>query len=119
MNASDLARQLAELLVPLLVPAIAWLLALARRWHINTTVVRAIARGAGAAYLSLVQDRQGATVVGIERAIDAGADYVEQRIPDTLGKAGFHNSDSVRQAVRAQLGTLLAADPSVKIGGMA
>lgn len=115
MNTPTLAAQLAELLVPLLVPIIAWLLALARRWHINTTVVRAIVRGAGAAYLSLVQDRDGASTAAIERAVDAGAAYVEQRIPATLNKAGFNNTDSVRQAVRAQLGTLLAADPSVQV----
>jgi hypothetical protein len=112
-----LAGQLAELLAAALVPVFAWALALLRRWHINTTVVRAVVRGAGAAYMSLVQDRDGATTGAIERAVDAGAAYVEQRIPATLGKAGFHNTDSVRQAVRAQLGTLLAADPGVKIGG--
>lgn len=112
-----LAAQLAELLAAALVPLLAWLLALARRWHINTTVVRAIVRGAGAAYMSLVQDKQGPTTAAIERAVDAGAAYVEQRIPSALNKAGFNSTDSVRQAVRAQLGTLLAADPSVKLGG--
>lgn len=91
--------------------------ALARRWHINTTVIRAVVRGAGAAYMSLVQDREGASTAAIERAVDAGAAYVEQRIPSALVKAGFGNTDSVRQAVRAQLGTLLAADPGVTIGG--
>jgi hypothetical protein len=115
MNTVSLAQHLAELLPPLLVPAIAWLLALARRWHINTTVVRAVVRGAGAAYLSLVRDSEGATYGAIERAVDAGAAYVEKRIPDTLGKAGFTTTDAVRDAVRAQLGTLLAADPSVQV----
>lgn len=115
MNSPELAQHLAELLAAALVPAIGWLLTIIRRWHINTTVVRAVVRGAGAAYLSLVQEKQGATTSAIERAVDAGAAYVEQRIPATLGKAGFSNTDSVRQAVRAQLGTLLAADPSVRV----
>ena len=112
-----LADQLAELLAAALVPIAGYLLALVRRWHINTTVVRAIVRGAGAAYMSLLQDKAGTAAPAVERALDAGAAYVQQRIPATLEKAGFGNTDAVRQAVRAQLGTLLAADPNVKVGG--
>jgi hypothetical protein len=36
-------------------------------------------------------------------------------VPDTLPKAGFVNTDAVRQAVRAELGKMLAADPSVSV----
>jgi hypothetical protein len=112
-----LADQLAELLAAALVPIAGYLVALVRRWHINTTVLRAVVRGAGAAYMSLLQDKAGASAPAVERALDVGAAYVQQRVPASLPKAGFGNTDSVRQAVRAQLGTLLAADPSIKVGG--
>ena len=116
MDPTLLAEHLAELLAAALVPAAGWLLTIARRWHINTTVLRAVARGAGTAYLSLLQDRQGTTPGAIERAVAAGAAYVEARVPGAVDKAGM-GAEDVAQAVRAQLGTLLAADPSVRVGG--
>lgn len=117
MNITALAQQLAELLVPLIVYILGHGLVLLRRRGINETVVAAIGRGAGAAYAELVRSREGATGTALERAVDAGAAYVEQRIPATLNKAGFQNTDSVRDAVRAELGRLLAADPNVSIKG--
>lgn len=116
MSAEDLARLLVELLMPALLAVAGWALALLRRWAINATVLRAVARGAGAAYLSMVQEKAGASEGAVNRAVLAGADYVEQRIPDTLARAGV-TALALQQIVRAELGRMLAADPSVKVGG--
>jgi hypothetical protein len=115
MDATTIADTLASWIAAALVPLIAYGLALLRRWGINQTVLAAIGRGAGAAYAELLRARDGATPAAIERAVDAGAEYVEKRVPDTLPKAGFVNTDAVRQAVRAELGKMLAADPSVSV----
>lgn len=113
MEPQTIASDLAVWIAPALVPLIGYGLALLRRWRINETVIAAIVRGAGAAYAELVRNREGVTTSAMEAAVDAGAAYVEQRIPATLAKAGFASTDAVRQAVKAQLGTLLAADPTV------
>ena len=117
MNTETIAREIANLIVPLLIPAVGYGLALLRRWRINDVVLRAIVRGAGAAYVELVQSKQGTNNAAIEAAVDVGAGYVESRIPATLVKAGLASPDAVRDAVRAQLGTLLAADPTVGVRG--
>jgi hypothetical protein len=117
MDLTALAQQLTELLVPLIVYILGHGLVLLRRWRINETVLAAIARGAGAAYAELVRRKEGTTHAAIEHAVDIGAAYVERRVPDTLPKAGFVNTNAVRDAVRAQLGTLLAADPTVSPKG--
>lgn len=117
MTTESLAGLMGQMLAAGLLPLAAWLLAMLRRARINDTVLRAVARGAGAAYMSLLEDRgQGVTATTIDRAVDAGAAYVESRVPATLPKAGV-NTDAVRDLVRAELGKLLAADPSVKING--
>ena len=107
MTPQAIADVIGQLIAPALVPVIGYLLALLRTWHINATVLRAVARGAGAAYLSMVESRRGVT-----SAVDAGAAYVETRVPDTLRKAGL-DSGAVKQLVRGELGKLLAADPTV------
>jgi hypothetical protein len=117
MDLTALAQQLAELLVPIIVYILGHGLVLLRRWRINDTVLAAITRGAGAAYAELVRGKEGTTHAAIERAVDVGAAYVEKRVPATLPKAGFVNHDAVRDAVRAHLGTLLAADPTVSPKG--
>lgn len=115
MDAEALAHQVTQLLVPLIVPAVAYLLAMLRRWRINDVVLRAIVRGAGAAYLEMVRSRPAAGHSSIESAVEIGAAYVESRVGATLPKAGFTDPAAVRDAVRAQLGTLLAADPTVGV----
>jgi hypothetical protein len=117
MDATTIADTLASWIAAALVPLIAYGLALLRRWGINDTVLAAITRGAGAAYAELVRGKEGTTHAAIERAVDVGAAYVEKRVPATLPKAGFVNHDAVRDAVRAHLGTLLAADPTVSPKG--
>lgn len=117
MNTETIARDLADLIVPLLIPAVGYGLALLRRWRINDVVLRAVVRGAGAAYVELVRGKEGTSHGAIEAAVDVGAAYVEARVPDTLAKAGLKSPDAVRDAVRAQLGTLLAADPTVGVRG--
>jgi len=107
------ARLIADLAVPLLVPLLAWLGSIAAKWHINSTVLRAVARGAGVAYLALLEERRGTG--GLPQAIAQGASYVEARVPDYLGKLGI-TSDRLDGMVRGELGKLLAADPSIKIG---
>jgi hypothetical protein len=116
MDLEATARHIADLMVPAIVYLLGHALVVLRRAKINETVIAAIGRGAGAAYTELLRSRDGATPAAIERAVDAGAQYVERRIPATLNKAGFGNTDSVRDVVRAELGKLLAADPNVQIG---
>lgn len=116
MTAESLAKILADIAVPLLIPVLTWLGAQLRDWHINTTILKAVARGAGAAYLSLVEESRGATPAAINRAVQAGSAYVEPRVADYLAKRGI-TTEALDGMVRAQLGTLLAADPGVKVGG--
>jgi hypothetical protein len=116
MTAESLAALLGQIATAGLLPLAAWLLAMLRRAKINDTVLKAVARGAGAAYMSLLEDRdRGVTPGTIAKAVDDGAAYVEERVTGTLTKAGV-DTDAVRSLVRAELGKLLAADPSVKVG---
>ncbi len=121
MNTETIAQMLSQWIVELLMPVLIYLIGhavvLLRRWRINDVVLRAVVRGAGAAYVELVRGKEGTSGPAIEAAVDVGAAYVEARVPDTLAKAGLKIPDAVRDAVRAQLGTLLAADPTVGVRG--
>jgi hypothetical protein len=101
-----LGQAITAALVPLVGIALAWL----RRWHINETVLKAVTRGAGAAYMTMVEDKRA----GISGAVEVGAAYVERRVPTALARAGV-DSDALRELVKSHLGTLLPADPSFRV----
>lgn len=115
MTAESLAAAFSDWIVAALVPLAAWLLSMMRRAAIRDTVLRAVVRGAGAAYMSLLEDKaQGVTPATVARAVDDGAAYVESRVPASLPKVGL-DTEAVRTMVRAELGKLLAADPGVTV----
>lgn len=95
--------------------ALAWL----RRRNINTTVIEAVGRAAGEAYRHVAASGRPITDPGaLGAAIDAGGRYLVDRIPDTLQRAGV-TPEAAAQLVGAELGRLLALDPSVRVGGAA
>jgi hypothetical protein len=95
----DLETSLSEIVAALLVPVFGYLAVLLRRWRINDTVLRAVARGAGTALLAMRAGRDEA------RAVEAGVDYVLSRVPDAARKAGV-DGDALAEMVRAELGVL-------------
>jgi len=110
----ELETSLVEIVAAVLVPVFGYLAVLLRRHLARHTVLRAVARGAGEAYLVMLAQRRG--VEGVGSAVEAGADYVIDRVPNALRTAG-ENGEAVRKMVRGELGKLLAADPGVKVGG--
>ena len=102
MTIEEIASWLGQIVF---VPLIAYGLRILSKWHINSTVLRAVARGAGAAYLSYREDK--ATPSSLPLAVEVGAEYVATRVPGAMHKAGV-DVDAVRAMVRAELGTLLA-----------
>jgi|GEM_PF-6895676 len=112
MNVEATARLIADLAVPLLVPLLAWLGSIAAKWHINGTVLRAVARGAGVAYLTMVKEQRG--TAAIPQAVALGASYVETRVPGYLAKLGI-TSERLDGMIEGELGRMFAADPNIKI----
>jgi hypothetical protein len=110
----NLETSLAEIVAAALVPVFGYGLALFRKHMARSTVLRAVARGAGEAYLVMLEQQRG--VAGARSAVEAGADYVIDRVPAAMASAGV-NGEDVRQMVRAHLGTMLPADPNLKVGG--
>lgn len=99
---------LASVCFPLLVAAL-------RKRNINTTIIEAVGRAAGGAYLSIVQS--GLSVRDpqvITKAIAVGGAYLAERIPETLAQAAVTPAGAA-QMVGAELGKLLAADPTVSV----
>lgn len=111
-----------EYAVPLLIaavsPALAWIASLLNKAQINSVVTRAIGRGVGAAYMSLLQDRRGADQTAVAKAESAAVDFVMggPSVVPLLPKAGI-SPDRLREIVSAELGVLLSKDPTVSIGG--
>jgi len=106
-------QALAAAAVPMLgALALAWL----RRRQINTTVFEAVGRAAGESYRHIAASGRPVTDrVALAAGISADGSYLLDRIPDTLRAAGLSPEDAA-QIVGAELGKLLAADPSIKIG---
>jgi len=95
----DLETSLSEIIAALLVPLVGYLAVLLRRWRINDTVLRAVARGAGTALLAMRAGHDEA------RAVEAGVDYVVSRVPDAARKAGV-DGVALAEMVRAEMGVL-------------
>jgi hypothetical protein len=91
--------------------ALVWL----RRHQINTRVIEAVGRAAGEAYKQMVQSGGGTNPASLAAAVTEGRAYLMARIPDTLKAAGLA-PDAAAQMVSAELGKLLAIDPTVGVG---
>lgn len=114
--AAALAPWLNALLIAVL-PAIgAWAVAELRRRNLNATVVAAMERAGGEAYRHLLASGRPATdPAALAAAARAGALYMLDRVPDAMRARGVTESGA-EQAAAAELGRLLAADPSVRVG---
>jgi hypothetical protein len=87
-----------------------------RRHRVNIVVIEAVGRAAGEAYRQMVQS--GASIThstALAAAVAAGCDYLAARIPDALKAAGI-TPEGAAQMVSAELGKLLAIDPTVGVG---
>lgn len=106
--------------VSALIPALfALTLVWLRQHRINTTVLAAVGRAAGEAYKQIVQS--GGTAnnpVSLAAAIAEGREYLFARIPDALKAAGV-TPEGAAQLVSAELGKLLALDPTVNAASWA
>lgn len=92
--------------------ALVWL----RRHQINTRVIEAVGRAAGEAYKQMIQSAgTQPTGVSLAAAVSAGCDYLLARIPETL-RAAEITPEGAAQMVSAELGRLLAIDPTVGVG---
>jgi hypothetical protein len=93
----ELETSLAEIVAAALVPVFGYLAVLARRHLARHTVLRAVARGAGEAYLVMLAQRRG--VEGVGSAVEAGADALESL-------ASNDNDGRIRAALMIAANTL-------------
>ena len=103
----------ATALVPsLFALALLWL----RQHQINTRIIQSVGRAAGESYKQMIQPGgDGANKISLAAAISTGRDYLLARVPDALKSAGI-TPEAAAQLVSAELGKLLAIDPTVGIG---
>lgn len=95
--------------------ALVWL----RQHQVNTTVLAAVGRAAGEAYKQILQSGgEASNPVGLAAAIAEGREYLLARIPDALRAAGV-TPEGAAQMVSAELGKLLALDPTISVAAPA
>lgn len=113
----ELTQALAPVLLATLLGLVGWGAEQLRKLHINATVARALARAAGVAYLSLLQQRRGADPTAINQAVTAAADFVKNgpTVAPLLPKAGIDDM-RLEDLLRAEVGKLLMQDPGVTVG---
>lgn len=95
----------ATALVP---PLFGWALVMLRKHKINTTVIEAVGRAAGEAWLQM--EKAGADPAhapSVAAAVAEGRDYLLKRIPDALKSAGV-TPEGAAQMVSGELGKLVA-----------
>ena len=110
-----LALAAVGVVAPLLyVRVLAWLRARA----IDTTIYEAIGRAGGRAYSALLASGRPVTDrAAIAAAAAVGGAYLMQTVPGALGAKGVADPAAMAELAGAELGRLLAADPTVKPGG--
>lgn len=115
--ASALSDWIVQLLMPVLVALVGRAVLIARNWNINATVARAIGRAAGAAYMTLLEDRRGTDATAVNRAVNEAVAFVNDgpSVVPLLAKAGI-DATRLEQLIRAELGNKFADDPNVKVG---
>lgn len=113
----ELMQALGPVLVAALLALVGWGAEQLRRLHINATVARALARAAGVAYLSLVEQRRGADPTAIARAVGEAADFVRAgpTVAPLLPKAGI-TPERLEDLLRAEIGKALMQDQGVTVG---
>lgn len=103
----------AAALVPsLLALGFVWL----RQHQVNTRIIEAVGRAAGVAYKQMVEARVAHTgQTSLAAAVAEGQAYLLAHVPDALKAAGL-TPEVAAQMVSAELGKLLAIDPSIAVG---
>ncbi len=92
-------------------------MALLRKRGLDNAFFQAVSRAGGVAYAALlasgrpVTDRAALTAAAV-----AGASYLETRVPGLVEARGL-SPDAMAQIAGAELGKLLAIDPTVAPGG--
>lgn len=115
---NEAMQTVAPWLVAFFVGLVGWAVKQLRRLNIDSTVARALVRAAGVGYLELTKDRRGADPSAIDRAVAVAVEFVQNgpTVAPLLPKAGI-DADRLEQLIRAEIGKLLATDPSVTVGG--
>ena len=91
-------------------------LAYLRAKHINTTVYEAIGRAGGVAYTAfLASGRPVTDRAALAAAAAAGGAYLESTVPGALAASGVTDPAKMATIAGAELGKLLALDPSIKV----
>lgn len=104
----------AALIPSLFALALVWL----RQHQTNIRVIEAVGRAAGEAYKQMVQSGERRLhPISLAAAVADGRDYLLARIPDLLKAAGV-TPEAAAQLVSAELGKLLAIDPTIGVGGV-
>ena len=91
---------------------LAWL----RAHALDTTIYEAIGRAGGVSYRALLASGQPATSpAALQQAAEAGGRYLMARVPEALAARGVA-PEAAAELPGAELGRLLAADPTVAPG---
>lgn len=104
---------LAGILLPL---AYAKGLAYLKARRINTVVYEAIGRAGAVAYTAfLATGRPVTDRTALAVGAAAGGAYLKSRIPDALAVSGVVTPEAMAELAGAEMGKLLALDPSVRV----
>lgn len=101
-----------DVLVPVLVTAlvglVGWGADQLRKWHINATVARALARAAGAAIFAWQEGGRPVDGLALNRMVQTGVDFVNAgpSVAPLLPKAGIDQT-RLEELIRAELGNRL------------
>jgi hypothetical protein len=102
--------------IPILVTAVLKRLGVANDADLRQSLTAELQAGAGAAYKYATEHEGGLANVAVHNAaIVEGVNHVTAIMPDIITKLGLSDAD-VQNMVTAQLGKLLASDPTITAG---
>jgi hypothetical protein len=102
--------------IPIVVPALLKRMGIANNAALTAQLDVLCESGAGAAYKYAASSATGLSDVNVHNAaLAAGLNYINARAPDLAKQCGL-TPDHVAQQVSAELGKLLATDPTVTAG---
>lgn len=91
-------------------------LAYLRAKQVNTTIYEAIGRAGAVAYTAfLATGRPVTDRTALAVGAAAGGAYLKSRVPDALAASGVVTPQAMAELAGAEMGKLLALDPSVKV----
>jgi hypothetical protein len=112
-----LAAAVISAAIPILVPRILNWLHIKETAERNALIQGAAQRGAGLAYQYMVERLAGVNNgVVAQNAVEAGKQYLAQAVPEALKETGCFDQVKLTKMIQAQLGLLLAQDPTVSVG---